>query len=84
VISDGTTLPPDIHTSKEAVHPASVLKTRRASSCVQLAASSDVHCVLLGADEQLRFAELLLDPPPLSAAMRGALKARKSLFANLT
>jgi uncharacterized protein (DUF1778 family) len=41
----------------------------------------DVHLIRLSADDQRRFVELLLNPPPLAPAMKRALKARKRLVA---
>lgn len=42
----------------------------------------DAQIVRLSVDDQLRFAELLLTPPPLAPAMKRALKARKRLVAS--
>jgi hypothetical protein len=36
----------------------------------------------LAGDDQQRFAEILLNPPPLAPAMKRALKARKRLIAD--
>lgn len=42
----------------------------------------DAQIVRLSIDDQQRFAELLLNPPPLAPAMKRALKARKRLIAD--
>ena len=42
----------------------------------------DAQIIRLSVDDQHRFAELLLDPPPLAPAMQRALKARKRLIAD--
>jgi uncharacterized protein (DUF1778 family) len=39
----------------------------------------DAHVIRLSADDQQRFVELLLKPPPLAPAMKRALKARRRL-----
>jgi uncharacterized protein (DUF1778 family) len=44
----------------------------------------DAQIVRLSMDDQHRFAELLLKPPPLAPAMKRALKARKRLIADAT
>lgn len=41
----------------------------------------DAQIIRLSVDDQRRFAELLLNPPPLAPAMQRALKARKRLIA---
>jgi uncharacterized protein (DUF1778 family) len=41
----------------------------------------DAHVIRLSADDQQRFVELLLKPPPLAPAMKRALKTRKRLIA---
>jgi uncharacterized protein (DUF1778 family) len=41
----------------------------------------DAQIVRLSLEDQARFAELLLDPPPLAPAMKRALKARQRLIA---
>jgi uncharacterized protein (DUF1778 family) len=43
----------------------------------------DAHIIRLSADDQQRFVELLLKPPPLAPAMKRALKARKRLIAGV-
>jgi uncharacterized protein (DUF1778 family) len=40
----------------------------------------DAHIIRLSVEDQQRFAELLLNPPPLAPAMKRALKARKRLL----
>jgi uncharacterized protein (DUF1778 family) len=42
----------------------------------------DAQIVRLSVDDQQRFAELLLNPPPLAPAMKRAIKARKLLIAD--
>lgn len=42
----------------------------------------DAQIIRLAVDDQQRFADLLLNPPPLAPAMKGALKARKRLIAS--
>ena len=41
----------------------------------------DAQIIRLSVDDQRRFAELLLNPPPLAPAMQRAIKARKRLIA---
>lgn len=41
----------------------------------------DAQIIRLSVDDQQRFANLLLNPPPLAPAMKRALKARKRLIA---
>jgi uncharacterized protein (DUF1778 family) len=41
----------------------------------------DAHVIRLSAEEQVRFVEMLLNPPPLAPAMKRALEARKRLIA---
>ncbi len=41
----------------------------------------DAQIIRLAVDDQQRFAERLLSPPPLAPAMKRALKARKRLIA---
>ncbi len=41
----------------------------------------DAHIIRLSVDDQQRFAELLLNPPPLAPAMKRALESRKRLIA---
>lgn len=40
----------------------------------------DAQIIRLSVDDQQRFADLLLNPPPLAPAMKRALKARKRLI----
>ena len=42
----------------------------------------DAQIIRLSVDDQRRFAELLINPPPLVTAMQRALKARKRLIAD--
>lgn len=42
----------------------------------------DAQIIRLSVDDQQRFADLLLNPPPLAPAMQRALKARKRLIAD--
>ena len=42
----------------------------------------DEQIIRLSVDDQQRFAELLINPPPLAPAMQRALKARKRLIAD--
>ena len=42
----------------------------------------DAQIIRLSVDDQQRFAELLINPPPLATAMQRALKARKRLIAD--
>lgn len=42
----------------------------------------DAQIIRLSVEDQQRFAELLIDPPPLAPAMKRALTARKRLIAN--
>ena len=41
----------------------------------------DAQIIRLSVEDQQRFAELLIDPPPLAPAMERALKARQRLIA---
>lgn len=41
----------------------------------------DAQIIRLSVEDQQRFAELLIDPPPLAPAMKRALKARQRLIA---
>ncbi|HNU11611.1 MAG TPA: DUF1778 domain-containing protein [Rubrivivax sp.] len=43
----------------------------------------DAQIIRLSVEDQQRFAALLIDPPPLAAAMKRALKARQSLIADV-
>jgi uncharacterized protein (DUF1778 family) len=40
----------------------------------------DTHIIRLAAEDQLRFAQLLLEPPPLAPAMERALEAHARLI----
>lgn len=42
----------------------------------------DAQIIRLSVDDQQRFADLLLNPPPLAPAMKRALDARKRLLAS--
>lgn len=42
----------------------------------------DAQIIRLSVDDQQRFADLLLNPPPLAPAMKRALKARSRLIAS--
>jgi uncharacterized protein (DUF1778 family) len=42
----------------------------------------DAHIIRLSVDDQQRFADLLLNPPPIAQAMKRALKARSRLIAS--
>ena len=70
------------------VRRAAELQGRSISDFLVAAALKDAHqtiedaqIIRLSVDDQQRFAELLLNPPPLAPAMRRALKARKRLIA---
>ena len=70
------------------VRRAAELQGRSISDFLVAAALKDAHqtiedaqIIRLSVDDQQRFAELLLDPPPLAPAMQRALKARKRLTA---
>jgi uncharacterized protein (DUF1778 family) len=69
------------------VRRAAELQGRSVSDFLVAAALKDAHqtiedaqIIRLSVDDQQRFAELLLNPPPLAPAMQRALKARKSLI----
>ncbi len=71
------------------VRRAAELQGRSISDFLVAAALKDAHqtiedaqIIRLSVDDQKRFAELLLDPPPLAPAMQRALKARKRLIAD--
>ncbi len=71
------------------VRRAAELQGRSISDFLVAAALKDAHqtiedaqIIRLSVDDQQRFAELLLDPPPLAPAMQRALKARKRLIAD--
>jgi uncharacterized protein (DUF1778 family) len=70
------------------VRRAAELQGRSISDFVVAAALKDAHrtiedaqVIRLSLEDQERFAELILDPPPLAPAMKRALKARKRLVA---
>ena len=69
------------------VRRAAELQGRSISDFLVAAALKDAHqtiedaqIIRLSVDDQKRFAELLLKPPPLAPAMQRALKARKRLI----
>ena len=69
------------------VRRAAELQGRSVSDFLVAAALKDAHqtiedaqIVRLSVDDQHRFAELLLNPPPLVPAMKRALKARQRLI----
>ncbi|MEO8857737.1 MAG: DUF1778 domain-containing protein [Burkholderiaceae bacterium] len=69
------------------VRRAAELQGRSISDFLVAAALKDAHqtiedaqIIRLSLDDQQRFAELLLNPPPLAQAMKRALKARKQLI----
>ena len=69
------------------VRRAAELQGRSVSDFVVAAALKDAHATVaeaqlirLSIDDQLRFAELLLNPPPLAPAMQRALAARERLL----
>ena len=71
------------------VRRAAELQGRSISDFLVAAALKDAHqtiedaqIIRLSVDDQHRFAELLLDPPPLAPAMQRALKSRKRLIAD--
>jgi uncharacterized protein (DUF1778 family) len=71
------------------VRRAAELQGRSLSDFLVAAALKDAHqtiedaqIIRLSVDDQQRFAELLLNPPPLAPAMQRALKARKRLIAD--
>ena len=75
--------------SLAVVRRAAELQGRSISDFLVAAALKDAHqtiedaqIIRLSVDDQQRFAELLLNPPPLAPAMQGALKARKRLIAD--
>ena len=75
--------------SLAVVRRAAELQGRSISDFLVAAALKDAHQTLedaqiirLCVDDQQRFAELLLNPPPLVPAMQRALKARKRLIAD--
>ncbi len=71
------------------VRRAAELQGRSVSDFLVAAALKDAHqtiedaqIIRLSVDDQQRFADMLLKPPPLAPAMRRALKARKRLIAD--
>ena len=74
--------------SLAVVRRAAELQGRSISDFLVAAALKDAHqtiedaqIIRLSVDDQQRFAEMLLNPPPLAPAMQRALKARKRLIA---
>ena len=70
------------------VRRAAELQGRSISDFLVAAALKDAHqtiedaqIVRLSVEDQHRFAEMLLNPPPLAPAMKRAIKARKRLIA---
>ena len=75
--------------SLAVVRRAAELQGRSISDFLVAAALKDAHqtiedaqIIRLSVNDQQRFAELLLNPPPLAPAMQRALKARKRLIAD--
>ena len=75
--------------SLAVVRRAAELQGRSISDFLVAAALKDAHqtiedaqIIRLSVDDQQRFAELLLNPPPLAPAMQRALKARRRLIAD--
>jgi uncharacterized protein (DUF1778 family) len=71
------------------VRRAAELQGRSISDFLVAAALKDAYqtieeaqIIRLSVDDQRRFADLLLNPPPLAPAMKRALKARKRLIAD--
>lgn len=71
------------------VRRAAELQGRSVSDFLVAAALKDAHrtiedaqIIRLSVDDQRRFADLLLSPPPLAPAMKRALEARSRLIAN--
>ena len=71
------------------VRRAAELQGRSVSDFLVAAALKDAHqtiedaqIIRLSVDDQQRFADLLLKPPPLAPAMQRALQARKRLIAD--
>jgi uncharacterized protein (DUF1778 family) len=72
-----------------AVPQAAELQGRSISDILVAAALKHAHqtiedaqIIRLSVDDQQRFADLLLNPPPLAPAMQRALTARRRLIAN--
>ena len=70
------------------VRRAAEIQGRSLSDFIVAAALQDAHrtideaqIIRLSVDDQQRFAQALLNPPPLAAAMRRALRAHKRLIA---
>ena len=70
------------------VRRAAELQGRSVSDCLGAAALKDAQrtiedaqIIRLSVEDQQRFAELLIDPPPRAPAMKRALKARQRLIA---
>ena len=75
--------------SLAVVRRAADLQGRSLSEFLVAAALKDAHqtieieqIIRLSVSDQNRFAELLLDPPPLAPAMQRALQAHKRLIAD--
>ena len=75
--------------SLAVVRRAAELQGRSVSDFLVAAALKDAHqtiedaqIIRLAVDDQRRFAEILLEPPPLVPAMQRALEARKRLLAS--
>jgi uncharacterized protein (DUF1778 family) len=73
--------------SLAVVRRAAELQGRSVSDFLVVAALKDAHrtiedaqIIRLSVEDQHRFAEMLLNPPPLAPAMQRALKARKRLI----
>ena len=71
------------------VRRAAEIQGRSVSDFLVAAALKDAHqtiedaqIIRLSVDDQQRFADLLLKPPPLAPAMQRALQARKRLIAD--
>lgn len=71
------------------VRRAAELQGRSVSDFLVAAALKDAHrtiedaqIIRLSVDDQRRFADLLMKPPPLAPAMKRALKSRKRLIAD--
>ena len=75
--------------SLAVVRRAAELQGRSISDFLVAAALKDAHqtiedaqIIRLSVDDQQRFADMLLNPPPLTPAMQRALKARERLLAD--
>lgn len=78
-------LPGDVHA---LLKRAAEIEGRTLTDFVVAAASAaarktieDAGLIRLSADDQQRFADALIDPPPLSPAMRRAIKRHRKLIA---